>query len=73
MLMNESEKAIMTMSEFLADAKTNESFQQASEEIAAAQEKASLLDPGYNRAEQWGVLANQVVGCESFPNSPRRS
>jgi hypothetical protein len=66
MLMPNPNQFIMTFSEFLADAQTSDMFQQVEDEIAQEQKETVVVDSSARRDEEWGVLANQVVGQENF-------
>jgi hypothetical protein len=65
--MSNPDQFIMTFSEFLADAQTSDLFQQVADEIAQEQKETIVVDSGARRDEEWGVLANQVVGRENCP------
>ena len=60
-----TDDVIMTFDEFLADAQTNDLFQQVAHDIAEEQKEAVVLDSSVKRDEEWAVLANQVVGREN--------
>ncbi len=62
---NNPDQVIMTFDEFLADAQTNDLFQQVADEIAQEQKETVVVDSSVRRDEEWAVLANQVVGREN--------
>lgn len=67
--MSNPDQVIMTFGEFLADAQTNDLFQQVAGEIAEEQKETVVLDASVRRDEEWSVLANQIVGRENcFPS-----
>jgi hypothetical protein len=63
--MTNPDKAIMTFGEFLEGAQTSDLFQQVADEIAQEQKEIIVVDSSARRDEEWGVLANQVVGREN--------
>ena len=63
--MSNPDQVIMTFGEFLADAETNDLFQQVADEIVQEQKETLVVDANVRRDEEWGVLANQVVGREN--------
>ncbi len=65
--MENSEKVIITVSEFLVGALPSDSFEQVAQEIAEEQKDRLRVDPNSRRDEEWGLLANQVVGQENLP------
>jgi hypothetical protein len=65
--MSDLHKMIMTVSEFLEEASPIGSFEKVAAEIAEEQKKAVRVDPTIRRDEEWGILANQVVGRENLP------
>jgi hypothetical protein len=65
--MDNSDQVIMTFDEFLSGAEVSDSFEQVADEIANEQKDTILVDPDSRRDDEWGVLANQVVGRENLP------
>ena len=59
---NESDKIIMTVSEFLSGAQTSELV---SDQAADEEQDAKMKDARARRDEEWSLLANQVVGGEA--------
>lgn len=59
----------MTFSEFLTGAMVTDSFEQVAHETAEQQKVAIPSDSKSRRDEEWGILANQVVGQENLPLS----
>jgi len=64
--MNTPDQIIMTFDEFLSEAQKNDLFQQVAKEIAQEQKETNIVDSSARRDEEWGILANQVVGRENF-------
>jgi hypothetical protein len=65
--MTDPHKTIMTVSEFLDGASTSDAFERVADEIAREENDAVRVDPSTRRDEEWGILANQVVGRENLP------
>lgn len=57
------EDSIMSFSEFMKGSERSKAFQEVLEEIR--KEKREALGSVSRRDEQWGLLANQVVGKET--------
>lgn len=58
------EDSIMSFSEFMKGSERTNAFQEVLEEIR--KEKREALGSGNRRDEEWGLLANQVVGKETI-------
>jgi N-acetylglutamate synthase/N-acetylornithine aminotransferase len=65
--MTDPQVTIMTVSEFLDGASTSDAFERVADEIAQEQNNTVRVDPSTRRDEEWGILANQVVGRENLP------
>jgi hypothetical protein len=63
---NNPDQVIITFSEFLPGAVTNQSFEEVASEIAKEQKDTVRIDSSCRRDEEWAVLANQVVGRENL-------
>jgi hypothetical protein len=58
------EDSIMSFSEFMKGSEKSTAFQEVLEDLR--KEKRETLTGGNRRDEEWGLLANQVVGKETI-------
>jgi hypothetical protein len=59
-------ETLFSFDEFIAGAERTDFFQQVAANLAEEERETIFSESIVRRDEEWGVLANQVVGRENF-------